>query len=271
MSSHKSISKSNSSANSNVLFYTMAAAGVAGILGGVYYLWTTFMDAEELDEKEIIEIEELKHKVEVSKGQITRDTAMQILCMTNHHADEEIKKLKPNIDKRRREALNDEDEYRKICGEYLEAKEVAYMSSSQRIMSEFGTNMEELQKLLMGVDPSEMEKKFFEFDVPKFDKEKPSKERCKEAFLFFGNKFLEEMQGLSNQARSMQFSMSQEAQQAMMFNLLICKMKVEDMLFIKYQITENQVRYLLNEYGMLKDYEIQQMHAKIASFEEMMG
>lgn len=268
MSSNKIPSKSS---NNSSMFYVMAAAGVAGVVGGLYYLWTTFVEPEELNEQEIIEIEELKQEVELNKGEITKDTAVHILCMTNHHAEEEIKKMKPEIDKKRRDAINDEEEYRRICGEYLEAKEICYMNSSQRIMTEFGTNMEVIQKLLENVSPVELEKKFFEFNAPKFEKEKPSKDKTKEAFIFFGNKFIEEMQGLSNQARSMQFAMSQEAQQAMMFNLLVCKMKVEDMIYIKYNLTEHQIRFMLNEHGLMNDWEIQQMHSKIASFEEMMG
>lgn len=256
-------------------FYMLAAAGVAGLLGGMYFIWTLLADEEELDEKEIIEIEELKNNVEQNKGQIDKETALHILYLINHHSEEEIKKNKPDIEKRRRDAFNNENEYKTICEEYLEAKEMAYMRSSQRILAEFNTTMEALNQIISTVDPMEMEKKFFEFEKPTFENNIiPSKEKSKEAFIYFGNKFMEEMQGLQAQFRQLQMnymSNSQEAQQMAMFGLIVSKMKVEDLFFMKYSLSENQIRYLLNHHNLSTDYEIQAIQQRIASFEEMMG
>lgn len=267
-----SISKTTDNSKYDNKFYMLAAAGVAGLLGGFYLLYSLLSDEEELDEKEVIEIEELKQNVEKNKGKIDKDAAIHILFLTNKHAEDELKKMKPDIEKRRREAFNNEYEYKQICSEYLEAKENCYMRSSQKILGEFNTTMEELNKIMALVDPQEMEKKFFEIDQPIFDQTKPSKEEAKEAFLFFGNKFMEEMQGLSSQFRALQGNFQNgQAQEMAMFNLLVSKMKVEDLVYLKYKLSENQIRFLLNEYDLLKDYDIQAMHSKIASFEEMMG
>lgn len=253
-------------------FYILATAGVAGVLGGLYFLWTLLAEEEELDEKEIIEIEELKQNVEINKGEITKETALHILYLTNHHAEEELKRQYPGIEKRRRDAFDNESEYKKVCSEFLEAKESTYIKASQKILAEFNTTMEDLNKIMATLDPTEMDKKFFEFEKPSFEGEKPDKTKAKEAFLFFGNKFMEEMQGLSSQFRQMQSSFNnQQAQEMAMFNLLVAKMKVEDLLYMKFNLTENQIRFLLHDYNLLNDYEIQAMHQKIASFEDMMG
>ena len=116
-----------------------------------------------------------------------------------------------------------------------------------------------------------LKKKMFAYEPPVFEGEKPSKDKVKQSFIYFGNKFMEEMQGLSSQMRALQSNFNQQAQEMAMFNLLVCKMKVEDLLFIKFSITEPQVRYLLIEYQLHNDYEVREVQAKIASFEEMMG
>ena len=267
-----SSSTNNSSTQQyNQTLYLLGAAGLAGILAGAYFIWSVLNDEEELDEKEVIEIEEIKEIVK-GKGTIDKNSAIHILYLTNHHAEEELKRIKPDIEKRRREAFNNDYEYKSICSEFLEAKEGAYMRASQKILGEFNTTMEDLNKIMTDVDPLEMEKKFFEFEKPEFSNGKPDKIKTKEAFLFFGNKFMEEMQGLSSQFKNFQTSFSNpQAQEMAMFNLLVSKLKVEDLVYLKYQITENQIRFLLNDYDLLKDVDIQAMHTKIASFEEMMG
>ena len=151
-------SKTSSSNEPNSMFYIMATAGVVGLMGGLYYLWSVLAE-EELDEQELIEIEEIKQEVEQNKGQLTKDSAIHILYLTNHHAELELKRLKPDIEARRRAAFNNEFEYKKICGEYLEAKETAYVSSSNKILAQFNSTMEDLNKLIVDVDPMDLEKK----------------------------------------------------------------------------------------------------------------
>ena len=256
--------------SSPTVFNALATVGVAGVIGGLYYLFNLFSE-EDLSEKEIIEIEEMKETIQKEDGKLTQDLAIKILFLTNHHAEEEMKKQYPHLDKKRREAMNNEEEYKAVCMECLEKKEQLYMHANTRILSEFNTTMEEIQKMLMGIDQNDMEKKFFQFEKPKFIKEKPGKTESKEAFIYYGNKLVEEMQGLANQARSMQYMQSPEAQQAMMFNFLTSKMKVEDMLYIKYSLSEQQIRFLLIDHDLHSDYQIQQMHSRIAAMEEMMG
>ena len=264
-------SKGSSNANkSDSLFYILAAAGVAGILGGIYYLYSTFSE-EELDEKETIEIEEIKQEIVSNNQKLTQDAAIRALYLVNHHSEENLKKMKPDIEKRRREALDNDEEYKKICMEYLEVKESTYMSSSNLILSQFNTNMDEIHKLLQTCDPLYVEKKFFEFETPKFEKEKPSKEKSKEIYIYYANKFLEEMMEFGNQMKSMGMNnYNPQMQQMAMFNMVSSKMKVEDMTFIKYHITEQQIRFLLNEYDLLNDRDVIQLQQKLASFEEMM-
>ncbi len=258
----------STSQKSKSLFYCLAAAGVAGVLGGIYFLYNALVE-EEFNEKEIIEIEEIKEEIDKIGGVLDKDTAIKILYLTNHHAEEDLKRRFPDNDDKRREAINDDYEYKRICIEMLQEKETSYQSSSYKIMSQFNTNMEEVQKILYGIDPQYMEKKFFEFEQPKFDN-KPDKEAAKKAYLYFGNNMIKEMQSFGQNA-NMSYMSSPEAQQEMMIGLLVKKMKVEDFVYLKFKLTETQIRYLLHEYNLLNEPEVMQMHSKLAAFEEMMG
>lgn len=79
------------------------------------------------------------------------------------------------------------------------------------------------------------------------------------------------MQGMSNKMRMLQMRQDPMMEQMLMVSLMIEKTKVEDLLYIKYGISENQIKSLLEDYELLNDYEIMNVYQKIASFENMMG
>ena len=252
----------------NKLYYYIAA-GIGGILGGAYLLWSLF-DEEELNEDEIEKINDIKEEILQHKDKkITPDDAIKIMYLTNHHAEEEIKKNYPEIYKKRRAALNNNYEYMQVCQEYFQIKEEFTRKANDKILEEFNTNQEELERLIQQIDPNQMEKKYFQFDIPKF-KSKPSRDTTKEAFIYFGNKFLLEVQSMSSQFSSMG-GMGPQAQEMMMFNIMVAKTKVEDYVYIKYEITENELRYLLNDHNLLHDPDVIAVHQKIATFENMLG
>lgn len=249
------------------LFYTLVGAGIAGVLGSVYYLYSLLSD-DELNEKEIIEIEEIKQNIE-EKGELTQDSAVHILFLANKHAEEYAKQLKPDLESRRRAAFNNDYEYKALISEFLQLKEQAYMNSSQTVLNQFNVSMEDLQKKVETLHPMEMERKFFQFEAPAFEKERPDKQKTKEAFVFYGNKFMEEVQKLSMGFHSM--GNDPQAQEMMMFNMLVVKFRVEDLLYFKFFVTEQQIRYLLYHYNLTEDPDVMQIHKKIASFDEMLG
>lgn len=254
-------------------FYFLAAAGVAGVVGGLYCLYSLFTEEEEeLEEKEIFEIEEIKNEITQNQGKLSKDNAIHILHLINHTAEENIKKNKPDLEIRRREVINDEAEYQKVCMEVFEAKELYYKQSSDKILAEFNTNMEAINQQLMSIDQAEMEKKMLELEKTEFTEGKPNKEKSKEAFLYYGNKFLVEIQNLTAQFKNMPGGMyNPQAQEMAMLSLLVGKMKVEDFLYIKYKLNEAQIRKLLVEYELHEDRDVKNLQAKMAAFEQMMG
>lgn len=254
-------------------FYFFAAAGVAGVLGGLYCLYSLFTDdEEEIEEKELIEIEEVKQEITQNNGKLSQDNAIHILYLINHTAEENIKRMKPDLEIRRREAINDDAEYQKVCMEVFECKEMYYKQASDKILGEFNTNMEAINEILMRVDQQVMEKKMLELEKCEFTNGKPNKEKAKEAFMYYGNKFLSEIQTLTSQFKNLPGGMySPQAQEMAMMSLLVGKMKVEDFLHIKYKLSEAQLRKLLAEYNLQEDRDIMAIQHKMAAFDQMMG
>lgn len=256
----------------NAKFFLIASAGIASLIGGAYLLYSLICEDEvELDEEEIIEINNLQETIQ-TKGKITSEIAVKILSMINSHTEEELRKKHSHIIKSRREAISNESEYNELCRKTFELKEEINNSVSNKILSQFGTTQDELEVVLRNTDPREIQEKLSESSKEPIDpNNKPSKEKTKEAFIFFGNKLFEQMQGMSNKMRMLQMRQDPMMEQMLMVSLMIEKTKVEDLLYIKYGISENQIKALLEDYDLLNDYEIMNVYQKIASFENMMG
>jgi hypothetical protein len=252
--------------------YTLYALGIlacSAVLGGMYYLYQAFCDEPVISEETTTKIEQLKQDVELN-GDLTPDDAIKIMALTNKHAEEIIKKSKPDIDKRRREAIDDRGKYEQICQEYFESKENAYQSATNSILKKFGNvSMDDIQGILSRVSPYELEKKTFDIDKPNFDGPIPDKQKVKEIFKYYGNELSAKMREFHK--KMSEFQGDPNMQDIMIFYILILKVRVDDELYIKYNYTEAQIRYLLYNHDLINDPEIKEVNEKIARFEDFMG
>jgi hypothetical protein len=254
---------------SSALFWVgITAAGVASAWC-LYKLYVLFNNEEELGEERLLQIQELKEEVEEAQ-ELSPELAIQIMAMTNKFAEEIMKKMKPDIDEKRRAVFKQPEEYEKICIEMFECKEYAYNSATTKILKEFGFSQEELQKVLQTINPYEMEKKIYDYEKPSFeDCPVPDKNQVKEAFMYYGKKFSEEMKDFHKEMSKSQ--MDPNNQEYIIFRLLVVKMKIDDELYFKYKYIEAQIRYLLYEYNLLDDPEVKRVHNNINQFDDMFG
>jgi hypothetical protein len=249
-------------------FWILGSAAVLGLVGGVYYLYNLFSQEEELSEEQKLQIEEMKQEVEDTNGELTPELAVQTMALTNKFAEEMMKKMKPDIDERRRAAINNPEEYEKICAELFECKEHAYNTATNRVLAQFGFSMEDLQKVMSRVSPFEIEKKVYEYEKPSFEGTTiPEKAKVKEAFCYYGKKFTEEMKEFHNMMNQNQVDPSQ--QDYVIFRLLVLKMRVDDELYFKYKYIESQIRYLLYEYNLFEDPDVRRVHESITRLDDM--
>jgi hypothetical protein len=250
-------------------YYALGALGITGIIGGLYYLFQAFNE-EPVSEETTTVLEQMKQDVELKGGELTPEVAIKIMALTNKQAEEFIKKAKPDIDDRRRAAINDRARYDQICQEYFESKENAYQAATNIILKKFGNiSMEDIQAILSTVSPYELERKTFEVDKPIFDGHIPDKQKVKEIFKYYGNE-------LSLKMREFHMNMSRfqgdpNMQEYLIFGILILKVRVDDELFLKYNYTEAQIRYLLYHHDLINDPEIKEVNDKISRFEDFMN
>jgi hypothetical protein len=249
----------------SLTFYSLAAIGVTGLLGGLYYLYTAFNDDTEVSQDINSQLEEIKQEAEENKGELTPDLAIKIMALTNKQAEELIKKAKPDIDDRRRAAMGTPD-YDAICQEYFELKESAYQTATSLVLKSYGNvQMEDLHAIMSRVSPFELEKKAFQFEKPVFSGEIPSQSQVKEMFKFYGNQLAIRMREFHQ--RMNQFQADPNMQEFLIFRILILKVQVDDELYIRYKYSETQIRFLLYEYNLMDDPEIKEVNEKIARFE----
>lgn len=251
-------------------FYLMLGAGLVGLAGGLYYLYNLFAE-EEISEIELIKIDEIAKKVEESKGVITQEVALQLLAKINKLSEDIIKKQNSDLEMRRREAINNDEEYQSVCMEYLRAKEEAYMTAMNMILQKFNITYEELSEKTSNLSMADLEKQILLMEKPDFPNGIPTKEVVKEAYLFFGSKFSTNMETIRKETMNPMLNYDKGLQEAMMINFIVMKLKIDDELFLRFNYNELQIRSLLYEYNLFNDPDIQQIHKKIVECDAKFG
>ena len=249
-------------------YYILGALGISGVIGGLYYLFQAFNE-EQISEETSHIIEQMKNDSQI-QGELTPEIAIKIMALTNKQAEEIIKKTKPDIDERRRAAINDKPKYDQICQEYFEVKEAAYQSASNIILKKFGNyGMEDIQNVMSRISPYDLERKSFEYEKPSFDGEYPEKAKVKEMFKYYGNELSMKMREFHQTMN--RFQGDPNMQEFLIFGILVLKVRIDDELYIKYKYTEAQIRFLLYEHKLIDDPEIKEVNDRISRFEDFMN
>jgi hypothetical protein len=250
--------------------YGLAIAGIIGALGGLYYIYNLFRSEEELSQEQKLELEELKQEVEHTNGMLTTEQAIQIMACINKKAEDILSKIKPDIDERRRAVINNEKQYEKICSELFEAKEGALQTANTIILKNFGDiDKDDLNKVLSEISPYEIEQKAFKYDKPTFYGTIPDKQKIKEIYIDYGNLLSKYMNEFHTSMDKMK--LNELKQDYLIFRILVLKLKAEDEIYLKYKITENQIKYLLHEYHLLEDSHVKLVNEKISRFDEVVN
>ena len=192
------------------------------------------------------------------KDGLNVENAISILNMIDNKVEEEMKVQYPNIEQMRRKAYedNNKQEYEEKCLEFLETRNKIYTTISERELNKLKIEYENIANILQSIPANEIEEKMMKKKKPNFDNGKPNKEIIKEAFMFYGNRCVEEMLKYKDLLSNSRDCFEQER---IMMKLMITKMIIDDALFLKYQISENQVRYLINEYNLKEDEEVKSL------------
>lgn len=252
------------------LFWGLGAAALGTLVASAYYMYTSLSQDEELPEEQKSRLFEIKEELDQNEADMTPGIAVRIMALINKHGDDHYKIQRPDIEEKRRAAINNEQEYQKVCEEYFTAKQTYMEEAANNILSELGVSFEQVQKSMAGFgDPMTMEKELMKYDIPVFEGEKPSPDTVKEAFKYFGKKLEEGMQEVQKIAAS--GKMQNEMDQYLFMKILISKTQTDDHVYLRYQMTEQQIKYLLHEYKLIDDPEIKAIYQRLSRIESMMG
>lgn len=247
-------------------FYSLIGAGALALFGSTCYLFSLWKSpTTQLKEKSF------SNDIDISlnyKGRLTQERAIKLMALIHSKTENYILKAKPGIEEERRNNLNNSKEYEKICNSLFELKNEAFRIFTNEIETTYGFTYDEITKVLDPIDPIILEEKFTSFTIPKFDdKREYNKEFVIEAFIYYANRNLEQMknvQGLLNDNPSYKSN-----NEYFIYQLMILKYKADDELYMKYRITENHLKFLLFEYKLHGNKQIQDLLNKISEYEEM--
>lgn len=249
----------------------IAGVGIVVLSGAVYYLYKYLFKGEELSEEQQIEIEEIKQQIQEQKGEIGVNLAIKILNQVNKRVDELLKQENSNIGTKRRKVINNEEEYNKLCMEYLKLKETIYNRAANTVLDNFNMSLTDLKDMFDQMTPYEIEKRSLFYYRPEFsDTTIPDRQKVKEAFIFFGNTFYGLICDFKTKLdKNIITELQNNNQDLIVCKILLIKIKVEDLLILKFNLDESQLRYLLFEYSLYDDKEVKEMNDKIIRYEEM--
>lgn len=232
---------------------------VTGLIGSAYCLYNHFKP-EDICEEDLAEIEEIKQTIEDEfVGEITPEIANRILRKAYQMADNLWKKEKFDLEEKRRLAINNEYEYKKLCNEMFEFKNDFEKKSLDLLLRKFGITMRQFNKVIGKVNPADILSKQ---DKPQFDEGvRPDKNKIREAFLYFSSRLLKEKSILHQNIDNN--NLGEEEQQKIIKSIMIMKIKLEDELYLKYNFNESQMFFLLHEFGLLEEPQINEIYKKM--------
>jgi hypothetical protein len=247
---------------------------VSAIIGSSYYLYNILKNDVELTEDHKMQIEEIKEEIEESNGELTIESAILLVSLITKISQDIFSKYKSDINQRRRANFKNKEEYVKLCKETFSLKEKALNNSTKKVLLHFGNvSYEKIQKMIKKISPYELESISYKFNHPTFEENAPpDKNTVKDAFKFFANKFIEEIEYFHKISESGELMNNLEKvknlnqiENSLIFDLLTLKLKIDDELYLKFGYTEDQIRYLLFEYQLYEDPEVKKLYEAINS------
>jgi len=261
----------SSSLKNKILYFggiTISAAVLGSSLYYLYKLYTCKDDDEEL-EKILIDEKDLFD----SDNKLTENGAITLMIKINTLADEYYNKEYSDLDKKRRDNLNNLEEYTTLCNETFTHKQTIYQLATNEILNKLThkITIEQIQNFLQTINPKKLEELTLINEAELLKKEDIDLiniKTCKEAFIYYVNIFIEEVKNLQDKYKDINYEENVQIQNMLMFEYLIVKIKADDLLYLKYNTTEQKIKIILYKNNCLDDPDIKEAQKKLEKFEQ---
>ena len=265
----------SSSLKNKILYYggiTISAAIIGSSLYYLYKLYTCKDEEEEeiekilIDEKELFDLD----------NKLTENGAINLMIKINLLADEYYNKEYSDLDKKRRENINNLEEYTTLCNETFTHKQTIYQLATNEILNKLThkITIEQIQNFLQTINPKKLEELTLNYEVELLKIEENNDNNLinintyKEAFIYYVNIFIEEVKNLQDKYKDINIEENVQIQNMLMFEYLIVKIKADDLLYLKYNTTEQKIKIILYKNNCLDDPDIKEAQNKLEKFEQ---
>ena len=129
-------------------------------------------------------------------------------------------------------------------------------------------NFDLIQQKLNLISPENMEKFTLEFDELDKKEKNLNEETAKNAFIYYANQMNEQGNKLKEKIEALGESIDQNQQ---LMEFLIIKMKIDDLMYIKYQTSMQSVKLFLYKNNLLNDESIKEAKEILEKIEAVNG
>lgn len=255
------------------IYKTLAIGGIFVAVGSLcYYIIKNYPQKEELSEELQIEIEEISQQIEEHEGYLSSDIAIRILMQMNRLADSKLKKDHPIFFPENRRSKGTDIEEEKLYYDYIQLKEKYHYEASTILLDKYKISKEDFYEIIQELSPYEIESKSYNYYKPVFtDTSIPDRQKTKEAYIFFGHKFTNEIMSFQHELTDLEKEIKDKGEDFISKKFIALKLKLDDILLEAYGVTESQLRYLIFEYNLLEDKEVKATHDNILNYDKYYG
>lgn len=234
-----------------------------------------------------------------NNNNLTEEGTVRLIMYINYLSQKIYLIDNPNLDQKRRALLKNnlknnnneiiksnenQEEYLSLCNQTFDFKQKSYQIASEKILKslKYPINFQQFNEFMKNILPKQLEKISIKLmtelndELFKYDMNFMDINTSKEAYIFYLKIYIENAKKLYEEQEKMKINNEDEeneineANNVLVFQFMILKMQIDDILYEKYHIVEEHLKLLVNKYNLFIDSEISQLQKDFEEFNDNM-
>ena len=234
-----------------------------------------------------------------NNNNLTEEGTVRLIMYINYLSQKIYLIDNPNLDQKRRALLknnlknnnneiiksnDNQEEYLSLCNQTFDFKQKSYQIASEKILKslKYPINFQQFNEFMKNILPKQLEKISIKLmtelndELFKYDMNFMDINTSKEAYIFYLKIYIENAKKLYEEQEKMKINNEDEeneineANNFLVFQFMILKMQIDDILYEKYHIVEEHLKLLVNKYNLFVDSEISQLQKDFEEFNDNM-
>lgn len=232
--------------------------GGTAIVGGLIYKYFSKTD--------ILTV--LESEFQKNKNYLSKEIALKLMLLGVKNGNIRFIQKHNDIILKRRDNINDSDNYDENCQETINKQQECYDEEFSKIIMRFEGkfSMGELQEIAGGLPPMQLNHIYYLYDTPYFEGKLPSVQKAIEVYKFY----VEYIQKGLKEARVNINDNDIFAKKELYFKFFYLNLKINDIIYEKYRLNDQIVKYVLRVNNMFDNKEIKQLQKTIKNFDSIL-